>query len=127
MPRSSKSVPVRYAQKPESFNLANAVGVSIIGLLISLLGTGIVSMILLYTHVATLTEAETRTEQQLARHLDHSVDRDAYEKRDASIQRQLNERVTKDEFNDLKISVKEELIDLKDALHSMQEVAVRRR
>jgi predicted PurR-regulated permease PerM len=118
MPRTAKKI-VRTVSRSERFNLTNAVGVAIVGLLVSLIGTGIVSMIVLHTQVATLTEAETRTEQQLSRHLDHAVDRENYEKRDASIQNQLNNKATKDEVNELREQVHEELVDLKDLVRSL--------
>jgi CHASE1-domain containing sensor protein len=87
--------------RSERFNLSNTVGVAIIGLLVSLVGTGIASMISLYARQATLTEQVTNVASTLAKHLDHSVDRDEYLRRDAEIQKAIEKMATKDELRDV--------------------------
>jgi hypothetical protein len=84
------------------YNIGGAIATAIIGMLATLIGTGIVSTIILYSHVATLTEAEMRTEQQLQRTLDHAVDKDDYLRRDTQIQRAMDNMATKDDIRTLR-------------------------
>lgn len=107
-------------KKPE-FNLGNSLAVAIIGLLVSLMGTGIVSMVVLYANVSRLTEAQMRTEAQLSKHLDHAVDRDSYEAQTKEIKRSINDKASKDELTELRQQVKEQLIDLKEMIQTVQQ------
>jgi hypothetical protein len=91
----------------DGFNLTGAVGTAIIGLMATLIGTGLVSMITLYTRVSTLTDDVVRTEQTLAKHLDHSVDRDDYLRRDTQIQKALDQMATKEDLRQLRITILE--------------------
>lgn len=84
------------------FNLANTLGVAIIGLLVSLIGSGVVGMIALYVNQARLTEQVTRTSSDLAKHLEHSVDRDDYLRRDSEITHLIEKMATKEELRDVR-------------------------
>jgi HEAT repeat protein len=123
----AKAVPiVKAIVKKEKFNLANSVGVAIIGLLVSLVGTGVVSMIALYTRQATLTEQVTATSAALAKHLDHSVDRDEYLRRDAAIQRTIDNMATKEELRDLRNSMESQTQMLRDVQTTLNSPSHRR-
>jgi hypothetical protein len=91
----------------EGFNVPSAIGTAIIGLTATLIGTGLVSMITLYTRVSTLTDDVQRTEAALARHLDHSVDRDEYLRRDQQVQKALDNMATRDDLRQLRIMILE--------------------
>src|SRR5256885_2148707 len=82
--------------------LSRPLASAIIGLLCSLIATGIVSMVSLYSHVETLTEDVRRTEVALGRHLEHSVDRDEWLRRDAQVQRSIDAMATKDDLVQLR-------------------------
>lgn len=104
------------------FDLPRSIGTAIIGLLVSLIGTGIVSMISLYTRQAALTEQVGQTSSALAKHLDHAVDRDEYLRRDAEIQRAIEKMATKEELQDLKHGIDAQ----NDLLRQMEESLTRR-
>jgi hypothetical protein len=118
MPRAARSkqlVPVVVPRR-ERFNLPNSLGVAIIGLLVSLIGTGIVSMISLYTRQATLTEQVNATSLQLNKHLDHSVDRDEYIRRDSEIQHAIEKMASKEELRELRRSIDSQTDMLREAI-----------
>lgn len=75
-------------QKRHDFELGPKIAAAIIGLLVTLIGTGITSMITLYTHVAILAEAETRTEQSLNQSVATMATKDELR----SLQEQLSEQ-----------------------------------
>ena len=106
-------MPARRSSKESAFNLNGAIGTALIGLMATLIGTGLVSMITLYTRVSTLTDDVQRTEATLAKHLDHSVDRDDYLRRDSQIQKALDQMATKDDLRQLRITILE-LVSAKD-------------
>ena len=89
-------------KKDSGFNFTGTLGTAIIGLLATLVTTGIISMCTLYTRVATLTDDVGRIETSLARHLDHSVDRDEWLRRDAAIQRAIDSMATKEDVKELR-------------------------
>jgi hypothetical protein len=108
---------------------------TVIGLLCTLIGTGIVSSITMYVKVSTLTEAQTRTEQSLQRHLDNSIDRDSYMRRDAAIQKQLDAKAGTEEVQELKtqfekaldkMATKDDLRDQMRTLQTIQETIITR-
>ncbi len=99
----------------DNLHLGNKLATAIIGLLCTLIATGVTGMVVLYKDVATLTEAQLRTQKQLDRHLDHSVDRDAYINQDAAVQRALSEKASKEEVSDIRDQVKEQLRELRTA------------
>jgi hypothetical protein len=105
MPRKSK----------DTFNLSGAITTSLIGLGATLVATGLVSTISLYTRVAQLTDDVTRTEQLLSKHLDHSVDRDEYLRRDTQIQKAIDAMATKDDLRQLRLMILDLCSDSKKA------------
>lgn len=92
-------------KKQESSWLSTAIATTLIGLLGTLIATGIVSMISLYSRVSTLTEDVHRTEAALARHLDHSVDRDEWLRRDQQVQKAIDNMATKDDLKQLRMLI----------------------
>ena len=96
-------------RRDSGFNFPGSLGTAIIGLLATLVTTGIISMCTLYTRVATLTDDVGRIETSLARHLDHSVDRDEWLRRDAAIQRAIDSMATKEDLKDLRNMIQDAL------------------
>ncbi|MGA8593388.1 MAG: hypothetical protein WB676_01470 [Bryobacteraceae bacterium] len=66
------------AAREGTFHFGRTRGTALISLLTALIGTGIVSMINLYTRVSTITDSVARTQAQLDKQLEHSVDREEY-------------------------------------------------
>ena len=108
---------------------------AIVGLLCTLIGTGIISSISLYARVSTLTEAQTRTDQQLQRHLDNAVDLGSYRTRDAAIQKMLDSKAPETEVTELhlqldkamdKMATKDDVRDQLRALQTLQETIITR-
>jgi hypothetical protein len=119
MAKRATVTPIRNTRtvvQPERFNLANSIGVMIIGLLVSLMGTGIVAMISLYARQAALTEQVRETSESVAKHLDHSVDKDDYVRRDNEIRRAMEKMATKDEVNELRHSIDSQTEMLREAI-----------
>ena len=99
----------------DSLHLGNKLATAIIGLLCTLIATGVTGMVVLYKDVATLTEAQMRTQKQLDRHLDHSVDRDAWIDKDSAIQKELGQKASKEEVGEIRDQLKEQLRELRTA------------
>jgi hypothetical protein len=100
-----------------NFNFGRILGTAMISLLTALIGTGVVSMINLYARVGAIADSVARTQTQLDRQVEHSVDREEYLRRDREIQRALERMATKDELR-----------DVNDTLRSIQEsISPRRR
>ncbi len=93
-------MPTKQAERGSS--LSGSVQSAIIGLLATLIATGIISTVSLYTRVATLTEDVQRTEAQLQKHLEHAVDKDDYLRRDNEIRNAINSMATKDDLRELR-------------------------
>ena len=121
-----KTQTVRVVQKSERFNLTNTVGVAVVGAVVTLIGSGVMSNISLSADVAKLTADEARLEKDLTRHLDHSVDKDTYERRDRIVQKQLDDKASREEVTQLREEFKQQLIDLKDFVHTTQEALLPR-
>jgi hypothetical protein len=100
-------------------NIGNQLAIGLIGLLLSLIGTGIVSMISLYTNQAALTQQVKATSEAIQRHLDHSVDKDDYIRRDKEIQGAIDKMATKDELRDLRQSLDGQTQVLRDLQTTM--------
>jgi len=98
-------------KKPENSWLSTAIATMLIGLLGTLLASSIVSMISLYARVSTLTEDVHRTEAVLARHLDHSVDRDEWLRRDQQVQKAIDNMATKEDLKQLRLLILEIVSD----------------
>jgi hypothetical protein len=98
------------AMRDGNFHFGRVLGTALISLLTALIGTGVVSMIKLYARVSTIADSVVRTQTQLDKQVEHSVDREEYLRRDREIQRAL-ERIT----------TKDELRDVNDTLRSIQE------
>lgn len=113
--KAAPTAKVRVVKTKDGFNLSNAVSVALVGLLVSLIGTGIASMFSLAYRQAELASQVKETSAALARHLDHAVDKESYDKRDRAIQKMLDNAATKEELNGLK----EELRDLNTILRDM--------
>lgn len=109
--RTATYAVVREATTREgNFHFGRILGTALISLLTALIGTGVVSMINLYARVATVTDSVARTQIQLDRQVEHSVDREEYLRRDREIQRAIERMATKDEVR-----------DVNDTLRSIQE------
>ena len=127
MPRAR--VPAtRTIVKNDRFNLSTTLSAGLVGLALSLLGGGIVSMINLHTEQATLTQQVTHTQEQikatsetLKSHIDKTVDRDDYLRRDREVQRAIDKMATKEELHDLRQSVDQQT----QMLHEIQTYMVR--
>jgi hypothetical protein len=89
----------------DAFSFSGAIATAFIGLGATLIATGLVSTISLYTRVATLTDDLTRTEQLLNKHLDHAVDRDDYLRRDSQIQKAIDAMATKEDLRLLRAMI----------------------
>jgi hypothetical protein len=99
------------------FHFGRTLGTALISLLTALIGTGVVSMINLYARVGAIADSVARTQTQLDRQVEHSVDREEYLRRDREIQHALELMATKDELR-----------DVNDTLRSIQEsISPRRR
>lgn len=110
MPRSTKAAErtrVRIIETKAGFDFNRVLGTTVIGLLATLITTGILSMVTLYARVGTLTDNVQRIETTLARHLDHAVDRDEYLRRDAQIQKAIDSMATKDDLRQLRETIME--------------------
>lgn len=124
MPRASASAVV--VDRRDKFNLANALGVAIISLLATMIGTGVVSMISLHTSQATLTEQVKATSEALAKHLDHSVNRDEYLRRDKEIQSAIESMATKEELHYVRQSLDAQTQALRDLQTTLNNPRTRR-
>ena len=96
--------------REERFHFGRILGTALISLLTALIGTGVVSMINLYAHVGAIADSVARTQVQLDKQIEHSVDREEYLRRDREIQHALERMATKDELR-----------DVNDTLRSIQE------
>ena len=105
--------------------LTNQIGIGIIGLLMSLVGTGIVSTISLYTTQAALTAQVHQTSEQLARHLDHAVDKDDYLRRDKEIQAAIEKMASKEELRAVKESLDSQTQMLRDLQQTLEQLPAR--
>ncbi len=104
-PVAKQIVSNRTIVKESRFNLMHALGVAIVGLLVSAIGTGVFGTITIYVNQARLTDQVQRTSADLAEHLKHSVDKDEYVRRDSEIQHLIEKMATKDELRDVRRSV----------------------
>ncbi len=102
--------------RDERFHFGRTLGTALISLMTALIGTGVVSMINLYAHVGAIADSVARTQVQLDKQIEHSVDREEYLRRDREIQHALERMATKDELR-----------DVNDTLRSIQESISRRR
>ncbi|MFZ0589609.1 MAG: hypothetical protein WAM39_03950 [Bryobacteraceae bacterium] len=66
------------AAREGNFHFGRILGTALISLLTALIGTGVVSMINLYARVSTIADSVARTQAQLDKQLEHSVDREEY-------------------------------------------------
>lgn len=104
-PVAKQIVSNRTIVKDSRFNLLHALGVAIVGLLVSAIGTGIVGIITIYVNQARLTDQVQRTSADLAEHLKHSVDKDEYVRRDQEFQHLIEKMATKEELRDVRRSL----------------------
>jgi hypothetical protein len=72
--------------------------------------TGRSSHVNRYARVGTITDSAARTQAQIDKQIEHSVDREEYLRRDREIQHALERMATKDELR-----------DVNDTLRSIQE------
>ncbi len=112
MAKRASVTPIRTTTRtivqPERFNLANSVGVAIIGLLVSLVGTGVASMFSLYARQASLAEQVKTTSSQIAdltQNIKNSVGKDDYVRRDNEVRRAIDKMATKEDINELRHSI----------------------
>lgn len=96
-----------------SVDLSQRVVTTLISMIGTLIVTGLIAMISLYTRVATLTDNVQIVQQQVQRSIDHSVDRDEYLRRDTQVQAALDRMATKDELKVLQHQLDEQTESLK--------------
>ena len=118
MPGSArKSVPqnrISVAQpQPRLYDLSGKLATALIGMLGTLICTGVISMITIYARVTTLTDTVQAMQQQVQRSIDHTVDRDEYLRRDTQVQSALDRTATKDELRVLQHQLDEQTETLK--------------
>lgn len=104
-PAAKQIVSNRTIVKESRFNVLHALAVAIIGLLVSGIGTGIVGVVTIYVNQARLTDQVMRTSADLSEHLKHSVDKEAYERRDTEITHLIEKMATKEELRDVRRSL----------------------
>lgn len=117
MPRTSSR------HSTNTFNFGRTIGVTIISLLAGLSGTAVASMFSLYSRVATLTDNVQKVTDAFNKHLDNSVPKDAYLRRDAEIQQQISEKATKDDVR----LIQHQLDEQSMLLHSIETAVSQRK
>jgi len=116
MPTISRRAPSRVSALPHErvgFDLSGKIATALVGMLATLICTGVMSMITLYTRVTTLTDNVQTMQTQMQRTIDHGVDRDEYLRRDVQIQRALDSMATKDELKAMQRQLDEQTESLR--------------
>lgn len=113
----SRKHAVHVSPKLVDADTMHKIGSTLMSTLITMIGTlivtGVLGMVTLYTRVSTLTETVQTMQVQVQRSLDHTVDRDEYLRRDAQIQHGIDSMATKDELRGMQRQLDEQTETLK--------------